>query len=302
VVRKLIAPPVTLERALGYLFGVAREADIPKPKRWTSWKEPRRLLPIDRLISKLRHAERGVRLLSEEEFDGRESPFGPTFCPYYTARLYLLRATGSAQRVYSAERRLDLAKARNLKLKTKVDDIIAQLDVLLQSDAETSDASLGWPRNLVLSDVDRQMGMIDLADEAARAAEVRNAVGNLKIAVGPMINASRLLSELLAREVSIATHEGRPPSFWDRTFIEEVGDLYRLLTNVEPARSKAFFLFVKSAYASVGRRGNQERQIKAALKIGRAPEIIEAKSSALILDDGRIYTRRPKSRGSIGRR
>ncbi|WP_456714615.1 hypothetical protein [Bradyrhizobium sp. USDA 4353] len=230
--------------------------------------------------------------MAEEDLNGRQSRFGPVLCPYYTARLYLFRATNLAQKIHSAERRLDLARARNLKLKAKLDSIIAQVNALLRSDADTSDSSLGWPRNLVLSDVDRRTGFIDLKDEAERAAELHRAVGHLKIAAAPMINASHSLSELLAREVTLSTHEGRPPSFWDRTFIEEVGELYRLLTGVEPARSEAFFMFVKSAYATIGRRGNQERQIKAALQIGRAPDVIEAKSSALVLDDGRVYTRK----------
>jgi hypothetical protein len=217
------------------------------------------------------------------------------FCPYYTARLFLLRAIGSAQRVHDSERTLDLGKSRNLELKGQLDCIILRLERLLGLDNSVpTETPLAWPRTLVLSVVDRQTGMIDLDDEATRATELRKVVGRLKRAARPTIHEARLLSTLLDREISNVTREGRPLSVWDRIFIEGVGDLYRILTGVEPAQSEVFVSFVSSAYESVGRRGNQGRQIRAVLKMWRTPAIVEAKLSALILDDGNIYERKQR--------
>ncbi|MGT2503856.1 hypothetical protein ACVOMS_29710 [Bradyrhizobium guangxiense] len=289
---KIRSSPVTFERALSQLFGVKRIEDVPTPDRWTAWKQPKSSLAIDMRISKLRRAGRGVKLLAREDLDGRQSPFGPIFCPYYTARQYLLRAIGSAQRVHNRERELDRARSRNLEIKGELDRITLDLERLLGLQRTAVDTPLAWPRNLVLSVVDRQTGMIDMHDEAARAAEVFKIVNRLRKYAIPTIHEARLLSTFLDKEVSSVTHEGRPIGVWDRSFIEEIGGLYRILTGAEPAQSEVFISFVNSAYGSISRRGDQGRQIKAVLKTWRSPDVTNAKSSALIMGDGRIYARK----------
>lgn len=108
-----------------------------------------------------------------------------------------MRAIGSAQSVHDNERGLDLSKSHNLEFKTELDSTVLRLERLLGLDnSAPTDNRLAWPRNLVLSIVDRQTGMIDLDDEAARAAELRKAVDRLKTAnrCPPLARASRLSS------------------------------------------------------------------------------------------------------------
>lgn len=130
--------------------------------------------------------------------------------------------------------------------------------------------------------------MIDLQGEAGRAADIHVAINRFKTASRPLIQEARSLRRLLDREKEGVGRKGRAPGLWDRAFIDELASLFLLLTGTDPARSKAFFDFVSKAYASIGRRADRSHQIK----ILRAPKIIQAKSSALKLDDGRVYSRR----------
>lgn len=253
---------------------------------------------------------RGVRLLAQEKLESQESPFGPVFCPYYTARQYLIRAVGAGQKADAAQRGvhpIDAAQrsdGRSRKgdhptsiqrvstLAAELDEIILKLERLIGRDAiphrrlKAVPAAFGWPRDFVLSRIDPGTGMIDLEAEARRAADIRVAINRFKAVSRPLIQEAQSLRGLLERETVGVRRKGRAPGLWDRAFIDELASLFLLLTGADPARSKAFFDFVSKAYASIGRRADRSHQIKILRKLKNT----EAKSSALTLDDGRIYS------------
>jgi hypothetical protein len=308
--------PVTIEQACNLLFGVARAADVPSREHW---RRPRKPLAIDTWIATKKKPGRGVRLLTQEKLEGQKSVFGPVVCPHYTARQYLIRAVGAGQKAYAAQRGIHPIDAASMSdeasqkddgptSKQRVDTLAAELteivfrlerligrDPIPRRRLKAIPGALSWPRDFVLSRIDPRTGMIDLEDEAGRAAELYVAVNSFKKAGRPLIHEAQSLQRLLEREKNGVRRTGRALGLWDRSFIAELADLFLILTGADPVRAKAFFDFVSAAYVSIGREADRSHQIK----IMRSPEIIESKSSALRLDDGRVYShKKSKSRAS----
>jgi hypothetical protein len=308
--RKSETAPVTIDLALNRLFGIkvtrenlvrVTEGIRVAPKTWVSWKTPKTPCAIDTWISKRKGAGRGLRLLSREKFDGRESPFGSTFCPYYLSRQYLLRAVSTAHKALELQRELDQSKARIEELIEDTESVVSGLERLIgrapipHANVEGISAELAWARNFVFSQIDRRTRMIDLQDEATRTANIQSVIGRLKKVSPATIHEAKELSRLLRGELSGAReHKGRPLGVWDRAFIEELADLFLVLTGVDPAHSKTFFEFVTAANKSLGRTIDSSHQIKILRESWRTPELVEDRSSALTMDDGRIYRRGKK--------
>src|SRR6516225_8955333 len=74
------------------------------PPDWTCWSKPTTALPIDNIITSLRHSNRNPRLRSREELGGQG-----ILCPYHAARWQIAHAVDAAT-VAAADDPADMAR------------------------------------------------------------------------------------------------------------------------------------------------------------------------------------------------
>jgi hypothetical protein len=224
------------------LLGENRFTFRNPPPSWSPWKEPtaESKLPIDDVITRLRHSNRGPRLRSREDLNALGLA-----CPYYAARWAIALAVENASVVAINDDPTQILGAwrKAEEAFQKIREGTEMVEALLK-------ARLLWPRWPLL----RPPAINQVCDtmvELLRSGVLKHAEDDARIA-----------------QKTFRNNQG---DIWKLSFVAELGLAWRALTGTNPARTDPFADFIAAAYESVTDKPGEiswERTVRRVLKLG----------------------------------
>jgi hypothetical protein len=212
------------------------------PTDWSCWDEPSPALPIDWVLTRLRHSNRPPQLRPRDELDTRGLP-----CPYYAARFAIALAVDAAT-MAAADDAAEMARrwrAHEHAASKARAGIKTIAESLTRAASETPFTR--WP--------------------LVESPEVRAAY-KLIFALHQIGGLDRIEEHARRSRQVFQRDQG---DVWRAVFAAELGFFWRVLTDSPPARTTPFIDFITAAYESLmddPPSVSWERPVRRALAMG----------------------------------